>query len=102
MGIDQRTLDMQQIAIDIEKMVNRNIVDHITIVYVEMTEKVRKEDKQLQRFLEDKQLQRFLVVNGDEYFMISRAGTLLYVVNVSADNCLTAAYELMELIRRKF
>lgn len=93
MGIDQRTLDMQQIAIDIEKMVNRNIVDHITIVYVEMTEKVRKEDKQLQRFR---------VVEGDEYFMISRAGTLLYVVNVSADNCLTAAYELMELIRRKF
>lgn len=93
MGIDQRTLDMQQIAIDIEKLTKKYITEPITIVFEKM---------ETMRRAEDKQLQRFLVVNGDEYFMISRAGTLLYVVNVSADNCLTAAYELMELIRRKF
>lgn len=93
MGIDQRTLDMQQIAIDIEKLTNKYISEPITIVFEKM---------ETMRRAEDKQLQRFLVVNGDEYFMISRGGTLLYVVNVSADNCLTAAYELMELIRRKF
>lgn len=93
MGIDQRTLDMQQIAIDIEKLTNKYISEPITIVF-EKLEPMRR--------AEDKQLQRFLVVVGDEYFMISRGGTLLYVVNVSADNCLTAAYELMELIRRKF
>lgn len=93
MGIDQRTLDMQQIAIDIEKLTNKYISEPITIVFEKM---------ETMRRAEDKQLQRFLVVKGDEYFMISRGGTLLYVVNVSADNCLTAAYELMELIRRKF
>ena len=93
MGIDQRTLDMQQIAIDIEKLTNKYISEPITIVFEKM---------ETMRRAEDKQLQRFLVVNGDEYFMISRGETLLYVVNVSADNCLTAAYELMELIRRKF
>ena len=93
MSIDQRTLDLQQIAIDIEKMVNRHIVDPITIVYVQMTKKVREENRQLQRFR---------VTVGDEYFMISRGETLLYVVNVTADSYITAAHELMAQLARKF
>ena len=44
------------------------------------------------------------IMPGDEYFWIydRSDGTLLYVVNVSADSVLTSAYELYRLISNKF
>ena len=38
---------------------------------------------------------------GDEYMLVRNAGQLLYAVDVTADNTLTAVSELMELLARK-
>ena len=89
----ERALKLMDVANSIEAMTNKLISEPISIVYEEMTPMTRAEDKQLQRFL---------VINEDEYFLISRGGTLLYVVDVTADSILTAAHELMALIARKF
>lgn len=42
------------------------------------------------------------MVSGNEYFLIRKGGQLLYAVNVSGDNVLTAIYELMALLAKKF
>lgn len=49
----------------------------------------------------------FHIAPGEEYFIIYEshpyeADHILYAVNVTADSALTATYELMDLISRKF
>lgn len=46
--------------------------------------------------------ERFHVIPGDEYFMIYDKKRLLYCVNVTGDNVLTAIEELMLLLSKKF
>ncbi len=48
------------------------------------------------------EIERFHLISGDEYIMIYRNHTLLYVVNVTGDNALTALEELMLLLSKKF
>lgn len=41
------------------------------------------------------------MVSGDEYFLIRHGGQMLYAVNVTGDNVLTAIHELVALLARK-
>lgn len=94
-GIDQRTLDLQQIANDVQKMTNRHVQDPVVITFEQMTHGSLKEFSVWQR-------EKFRLIRGDEYFFISQGPALLYVVNVTADSILTAARELMDKIAQKF
>ena len=40
--------------------------------------------------------------HGESMFLVSKDGMLLYAVNVTADATLTAAWELLDLLSRKF
>lgn len=95
MSIDQRTLDLQQIANDIERMTNRHISEPVSITFEKPTYRTLEDFSVFQR-------EKFGLTRGDEYFFISRGQALLYVVNVTADSILTAAHELLGLIAKKF
>lgn len=94
MSIDKKTLDLQQIAIDVEKMVNRFIQEAISITYEQLTEGSMAFDAWQAKY--------FGLEPGGEYFFITRQHHLLYAVNVSSDSILTAASELMDKIAKKF
>lgn len=42
------------------------------------------------------------LINGDEYFFIYVNSELLYAVNVTGDSVLTAIYELIDKLAKKF
>ena len=42
------------------------------------------------------------LIDGEDYFFVFVNNKLLYAVNVTADSTLTAIYELVELLARKF
>ena len=90
----ERFVSLMTIASTIEEMTNRFVEEPIAITFERVSPRALEEDKTLR--------QRFNVVDGDEYFFISKGPSLLYVVDVTADSYLTAAHELMELIARKF
>lgn len=64
-------------------------------------------DKTIGRYTEWQRMSKG-ILTGNEYFLVwdcepyTEPPRLLYAVNVSADSLLTAAYELMELLHRKF
>lgn len=91
----ERTLELMQVACDVERMANRNLSEPIAITFEKMHAGSLAEFTQWQR-------QKFILIGGDEYFFICRAGELLYVVNVSGDSILTAAKELITKIADKF
>lgn len=95
MSIDQRTLDLQQIANDIERMTNQHISEPVAITFEKMTKWTLQEFSVWER-------EKFRLTSGEEYFYIYRGPALLYVVNVTGDNVLTAANELLALIAKKF
>ena len=79
MSIDQRTLDLQQIANDIERLTNRYASKPVAIAFEKMTTAARTD-------FTDWQLQKFGLFPGSEYFLINQGPTLLYAVDVTMDS----------------
>lgn len=91
-----RTESLNDIAGTIEEMIRRHgRRKDITVTFEEPTaESLRK--------FSDFQLRYFALRAGEEYFFVWEPDGLLYAVNVTGDSLLTAAWELMDLVSRKF
>ncbi len=91
---DKKTLDLKQIANDIETMVNRFLPEPIMITYEKL--------KEGSMAFDDRHVKYFGLEPGSEYFFITQKRGMLYAVNVSGDSIFTAAAELMKKIADKF
>lgn len=88
---------LRNIAKTVEKLVrdygHRN---DITITFKKLDE--REDRDKFTPF----QMRYFQLMECEEYFFIRDSEDLLYAVNVTGDSPLTAAWELMELVSKKF
>ena len=99
-----REENLQHIASVVEDLIiNFGRRDDVMITFCKLTK------ERLSQFSEW-DITRFALEGGNEYFIIweperTEIGaplSVLYAVNVTVDSYLTAAYELLELVHRKF
>ena len=86
---------MGHIANEIQTLVNQTAEEQIEISYMRMTARLLAGFDEWSR-------SKFRLINGDEYFLITKYGVRLYMVNVTGDSYLTAIKELMDKIAAKF
>lgn len=92
-----RTESLNDIAGTIEEMIRRHgRRNDITITFKKLDE--REDRDKFTPF----QMRYFQLMECEEYFFIRDPEDLLYAVNVTGDSLLTAAWELMDLVSRKF
>lgn len=91
-----RTESLNDIAGTIEEMIRRyGHRKDITVTFEKLTEEGLRRFRDFQRMY-------FALRAGEEYFFVWEPDGLLYVVPITGDSLLTAAYELMDLVFRKF